>query len=385
MKTYNIYIKTKMSTFNILNIDRADLEFIVDAYNHGRPDFFLGGKKYWLNNLFEIRIFEFDYPEKFDSFVELAKRNDLLISGMFGDSHLPPQVLKEGGKEVTRDFIKQEYGDQKVSSKTYNSSIKHQMEIFISHSNEDSNIAEALVNVIIKAFKVENKSIRCTSVPGFKLPSGASTDDQLKREIFSSKVFIGLITSKSINSTYVLFELGARWGSTLPLLPLICDPSGTSLLKGPLKNINVLNATDASDIHQFIYDLSDHLNIKPEDTNAYIKEIEILKNLSANITQEESRIPPLQVDEPNEFENAEEIIKAHSIKEWPDDYEMQIYVIEKQRSAVKKLKEGKPNDIDLETFKKIRERAKKEWPFDFEMRLHTEERQIDSYRNLKNI
>jgi len=376
-----------MSTFNILNIDKADLKLVVDAYNQGKSDFFIAGKKYWLNNLFEIKIFEFNHPDKFDTFIELAKRNDLFVSGMFSEPHLTPQVLKEGGKEVTRDFIVDEYGAAKGNPKTQDSNINHKMEIFISHSSGDSEIAEALINVIIKAFKLENKSIRCTSVPGFKLPSGASTDEQLKQEIFASKVFIGIITSTSVNSTYVLFELGARWGSTLPLLPLICDPSGTALLKGPLKNINVLNATDASDIHQFIYDLSDHLEIKPEDTNAYIKEIEILKNLSANKKDvpKMAKAEPLSKNDPDGFENVEEIIKEHSIKEWPDDYEMQVDFIERQRKAVAELKKGKPEDIDEKTFEKIRERAKNEWPFDFEMRLDTEERQIENLRKLKEI
>lgn len=376
-----------MSTFNILNIDRADLDIVVDAYNQGKSDFFLAGKKYWLNNLFEIKIFEFDHPDKFDTFIELAKRNDLFVTGTFSEPHLTPQILKEGGKEVTKDFIEDDYGAAQSGTKTQEPNIKHQMEIFISHSSGDSEIAEALINVIIKAFKLKNKNIRCTSVPGFKLPSGASTDEQLKQEIFASKVFIGIITSTSINSTYVLFELGARWGSTLPLLPLICDPSGTALLKGPLKNINVLNATDTADVHQFIYDLSDHIEVKPEDTNAYIKEIEILKSLSANKgdKRKESKAHSMPNSKEDEFENAEEIIKEHSIKEWPDDYEMQVDFIERQRKAVLQLQKGKPEDIDADTFKKIRERAKREWPFDFEMRLDTEERQIDSLRKLQNI
>lgn len=376
-----------MSTYNILNVGKEDLEIVLHAYNQGKSDFFIAGKKYWLSNLFEIKIFEFNHPEKFDAFIELAKRNGLYQKSMFSEPHLTPEVLIEGGDDVTRTFIKGEFGNQQGDQTDNGLKKKIKMEIFISHSSDDSDKAEALINVILKAFKLENKSIRCTSVAGFKLPSGVSTDEQLKQEIFASKVFIGIITSRSINSTYVLFELGARWGTTLPLLPIICDPVGTSLLRGPLKNINVLNATDASDILQFIYDLSEHLDIKPEDTNAYLKEIEILKNLSSNsgYAEEELEIPKQKKKEVSDFDNADALIKEHSKKEWPDDYEMQVDFIENQRKAVEKLKRGKPDDIDEEAFIKIRERAKKEWPFDFAMRLATEERQIESLRKLNEL
>ena len=120
-----------MSTFNILNIDIGDLKIVVDAYNQGKSDFFIAGKKYWLNNLFEIKIFEFDHPDKFDAFIEFAKSNNLFVTGMFNKPHLTPQVLQEGGKEVTRDFIKNEYGAAKDNSETQDSNINHQMEIFV--------------------------------------------------------------------------------------------------------------------------------------------------------------------------------------------------------------------------------------------------------------
>ena len=100
---------------------------------------------------------------------------------------------------------------------------------------------------------------------------------------------------------------------------------------------------------------------------------------------EQAKMIHTEENELHEFENAEEIIKQHSIKEWPDDYEMQIHFIDKQRKAINELQKRRPDDIDLDTYKKIRERAKKELPFDFEMRLHTQERQIDSYRKLKNV
>lgn len=379
MNYYNIYIRTQNSTKNIFGIDSKDLKVIVKAYEEGKDDFFIAGTKYWLSNLFEIKIFEFNPIEKLDNFLRWAKEHGLFKKGMLGD-YLPINVLKEGGKDVTKDFIKVAYGE-KI---TTNNQSQLSMDIFISHSSQDIEIAEALINLIRKAYNLSADSIRCTSVKGYKLPIGISTDEHLKQEIFSSKVFIGIITSHSISSTYVLFELGARWGTTYPLLPLICDPIGMSLLDGPLKNINVLRATDPSDIHQFIYDLGTHLERKPENTNSYLKEIQLLKDLSSNRENFETLEPKIQTKKTDK-EDYESIIKEQSLIEWPDDYGMQVDHIQRQREAVQKLKKGKPQDLTNEEYERIIFRANNEWPLDYEMRVDEIERQIESLRKLKSL
>ncbi|MCK8495895.1 toll/interleukin-1 receptor domain-containing protein [Spirosoma sp. RP8] len=276
------------------------------------------------------------------------------------------------------------------------------MEVFISHSNEDVKIAEAVVNLIRKATNISPSVIRCTSLPGYKLPVGASTEEQLRQEIETSKIFIGLITSRSVKLTFVLFELGARWATKAKLLPLICDPAGISLLEGPLKNINALKATDPSDVLQFIEEVGKYLNIIPESASSYINEVDYLKKLSSDTDQNviDDRDPKQNVDRGNnpnkrsethsqkadkEFDEIDAIIKSEAQKLWTDDYEMQIDHIKRHKNAYKKLQQGRPSDVSEQEFFKIRERAQAAWPLDFEMQLDQEERQIDSLRQLKGM
>ncbi|MCC6583162.1 MAG: toll/interleukin-1 receptor domain-containing protein [Chitinophagales bacterium] len=379
--TYNIYIKTHSTTYNIFNIDRTDLEIIIESYNKGKDDFFIGGKKYWLSKLFEISIFSFNHPEKIDDFIKLATANDLFQRGFFGDPYLTPQILREGGDDVTRNFIKGAYG-YLVDSKE-NKNLNIDMDIFISHSSSDIDIAKLLIEIIRKAFNTPSEKIRCTSVPGYKLKAGTNTDEQIKKEIFSSKAFIGLITKDSINSTYVLFELGARWGIDLPLIPLICDKLGVDLLNGPIKNINALSALDSSDMLQFLNDLGDILKLKPENPSGYIEDISKLANLILGSEKIESKNHV--TDSSIEYSDSDEIIIQQSEIEWPDDYSMKLHYIQEQKKAVINLKNGKPTDITEIEFSRIRDRAKKEWPLDFEMRYHVEQEQIESLRKLKEI
>jgi hypothetical protein len=300
-----------------------------------------------------------------------------------GVHYLPPETLQQGGEEVTKDFIKGDFGFLIDSKKIQTDrTVGSDIDIFISHSSSDIEITTLLIEIVRKAFNISSERIRCTSVPGYKLKAGANTDDQIKKEIFASKAFIGLLTRESFNSTYVLFELGARWGANLPLIPLICDKAGTALLNGPIKNINALSAVDSSDMLQFLHDLGETLELEPENPSGYISDIERLNKL---IIGNEITYEKVNIYEGDDFAEAEKVIKIQSEIQWPEDYEMRLHFIESQQSAIKKLKRGKPDDLTDQEFQRIRIRAKNDWPLDFEMRLHTEETQIDSLRKLKEL
>lgn len=266
--------------------------------------------------------------------------------------------------------------------------IKHLLDIFISHSSQDAEIARLLIELIRSALNISADKIRCTSVTGYRLPVGASTDDQLRAEIFDARVFIAIISPNSNNSMYVAFELGARWGNRLPLFPLITNKMGAELLKGPLKNISALNACNRGDLFQLISDLGNELGKEPEQPSVYEGKLDELVNHSLKET-----LPPTNLEKPantapgvgeNNFSDAETIIKSHCQRDWPDDYTMQLHCIQQQKQAVRELKMPRPDDISETEFAQIRKKAMTEWPMDFVMQLHAQKTQIDSFRQLRN-
>lgn len=274
---YVIYIYTESNVYNIWAIEEVELQIIVEAYNIGKSSFFIDGKKYWLANLFEIKIFEIIKKKELEELLSetniyLAIENDYVKLNDNNEPYLLPTNLYDFGNNVTNRFIKGDFGKSKIKTSMKKNECK--IDIFISHSNADEHIAKSIIDIVKKAYNILPERIRCTSVPGYKLSIGANTEVQLKEEIFSSNVFVALITEKSVNSAYVLFELGARWGAELPLFPLICDRNGISLLAGPLSNINALNAYESSGMVQFIEDLGTVLDITPEKTSVYLRDIE---------------------------------------------------------------------------------------------------------------
>jgi hypothetical protein len=134
--------------------------------------------------------------------------------------------------------------------------------VFVSHSSKDELLAQALVELIRASLNIPQKEIRCTSVNGYRLEAGASTEEQLRIEVNSAKVLIGVITPASMDSAYVLFELGARWGQKLPLIPMLGNGATASYLRGPLAGLNALSCDDSAQIHQMIEDLARKLGVK---------------------------------------------------------------------------------------------------------------------------
>lgn len=158
------------------------------------------------------------------------------------------------------------------------------VDIFISHSSADVEVAEALVALLRAALPLRAERIRCTSVEGYKLPAGATTDDQLRVEIYQANAFIGLVTASSMESAYVLFELGARWAAKKHLIPLLAAGATPKALRGPLGSYNALSSTSAADLHQLLSNLAAHLGLQLESAAAYQRALDTLVIFSRDKT-----------------------------------------------------------------------------------------------------
>ena len=145
------------------------------------------------------------------------------------------------------------------------------MKIFVSHSSKDKAIAEAFVQLIKAALNVPSKDIRCTSVEGYKLPAGADSNEQLRSEVFGCEIFVALLSPTSMKSMYVMFELGARWGTKRYLAPIRVAGLDPSTLKAPLSGIHAISGESEPDMHQLLSDLGSKLSLDVENAAAYSK------------------------------------------------------------------------------------------------------------------
>lgn len=181
-----------------------------------------------------------------------------------------------------------------IASKPSQDTLRRQessIHIFISHSGADADLAEILVDLLRAALNISHEKIRCTSVDGYRLPAGASTDDQLKQEVRFATCFIALLTPTSLKSPYVLFELGARWGAELPFLPLLARGITGGLLGPPLSGLNALSCASASQIHQLLADTASTLHQTLNNPATYEKYVQRLLHSSETSSHSPHRSP----------------------------------------------------------------------------------------------
>lgn len=183
--------------------------------------------------------------------------------------------------------------------------------LFICHASDDVVIVEPLIELLRGALNLSADDIRCTSVDGYRLAGGADTNRELRREVHDCQAFVGVISEASIQSIYVIFELGARWGSQGYLLPLLAPGVPSSILKGPLQGINALRLDNRSQLHQLVRDLGQELQIKIESPAAYEKQLERVLTVATNEQEssQPSQLAPTPTDEHQLSQEEIEIMK----------------------------------------------------------------------------
>jgi hypothetical protein len=124
--------------------------------------------------------------------------------------------------------------------------------IFVSHAAVDEVLAAAVVDCLQTCMVLRDGEIRCTSVPGYKLPVGSDFAATILEDIGESFVVIGLITRAAIGSSWVLFELGAAWGAKRNMKLIVTDEVDLGQLPGPVAGRHVARLSDSSDVAQFV-------------------------------------------------------------------------------------------------------------------------------------
>lgn len=149
------------------------------------------------------------------------------------------------------------------------------IEVFISHSAREADAAEELIRLLRVALALPASAIRCTSVDGYRLPGGADTNSRLRQEVIEAVALLGIISATSLRSLYVLFELGARWGTAKPFVPLLAPGTPEAILGGPLAGINALRLDREPQVQQLLSDLAAYLGRTLEPVSVYQSELTV--------------------------------------------------------------------------------------------------------------
>jgi hypothetical protein len=133
--------------------------------------------------------------------------------------------------------------------------------VFISHRHKDEELVRALIDCMKLYFEFERHELRCTSVAPYRLRVGDDTGERLRSEIADAEVVLGILTTDTLDSSYVAFELGAAWGQRVWTCPLLARGADQSHIPDPIRGLSPLFLNDGPDCNQLLGDLRDHTTL----------------------------------------------------------------------------------------------------------------------------
>jgi len=114
---------------------------------------------------------------------------------------------------------------------------KHEIKVFISHSNEDAGFAQEVRDLLVRR---TNAHVFTTE----DLSAGEKWEAKLRNELASTDVVVALLTPTSVDSSWVLHEIGAAWALQKRIIPVV---SGRDVLKRiplPLDSAHIIELKD---------------------------------------------------------------------------------------------------------------------------------------------
>ncbi len=168
----------------------------------------------------------------------------------------PPEVRTDHALEIAYPLVRQILQRRNPAAHDRGEVPMSLLRIFISHSYADAELAKRLIHFIEAGLECPHGTIRCTSVQGYKLDGGDDGPDVLRANLKECPVVLGLLTKSSLESAYVLMELGAAWAFDKHAIPLLAPGIPFSKLPGPFKDIHALKLDDLADVAGLIATLA---------------------------------------------------------------------------------------------------------------------------------
>jgi hypothetical protein len=160
---------------------------------------------------------------------------------------------------------------------------KGRPKVFISHRHKDEEIVRALVDCISTYFDIEVQDIRCTSVRPYRLPAGEDTSNRLRDEITDAEVVLGILTTDTLASSYVAFELGSAWGQRVWTCPLLAGGADQGHIPDPIRGLSPLFLSKDGDCFQLLGDMEGFTSlVKRKDLNGGVLSDNVRKLVEAS-------------------------------------------------------------------------------------------------------
>jgi hypothetical protein len=179
----------------------------------------LGFQRVLQRAVFQVQASDKKEVDSFDLFVALFSEQD---------SHAVHLLNKH---DIQR-FDMVDYIKRGVQKKVNVDEIEKPIsKVFISHSSEDSNIVEEVIE-ILEVVGLDSNQIFCTSFEGYSIGFGENFLNTIKCELSSDSLVIFILSKNFYESPVCLCEMGAAWALVKEHIPILIPPLEYSDIKG---------------------------------------------------------------------------------------------------------------------------------------------------------
>ena len=218
--------------------------------------------------------------------------------------------------------------------------------IFISHKHSDETIAHKLFDFIKSALKLDDEDILCTSDPDSGLTFNSNTiSDQLKRNLKGAEALIALITTDSLRSPWIPFEIGSFWPTEKPIILILGPGLSPSSLPGLLKGWNSIRVEDENAfdlLNAVINELDKKLDIR--QNNKRSQRDRFLEGFLIQFRAWESKLSESDTVKKEEFKKLEEQLqKAEQERE---EFQEQKQHLKKSHQSLQQRLEEREKEIN---------------------------------------
>src|SRR5260370_28955553 len=117
---------------------------------------------------------------------------------------------------------------------------KHQpLKVFISHSSADQVFAAKIRNLL---FRRANAQVFTAD----DLSAGEKWQTKLRNDLSSADVVVALLSPNSVESSWVLQEIGAAWALKKPIIPVVTTRDVLNKMPLPFERAKVIELTDVT-------------------------------------------------------------------------------------------------------------------------------------------
>lgn len=198
---------------------------------------------------------------------------DMVLGGKYSSTVVGSNVgtvnIGNQGKAKGHVTMGTSQGEEGINIDRQKNTMTQGIQLFISHSAQDVNLATTLIHCIEACLIVPDKSIRCTSVKGYTLDPGDPSDIVLRDNLEQCSMVIGLLTENSLKSMYVIMELGAAWGLKKPTCALLHPAISFSRIPDLIRRLHAIKSDSDADIANLMELLEKRMGWKAKNHAKY--------------------------------------------------------------------------------------------------------------------